>query len=187
MASATDGEFVLNASEIWCLNDDPASDVLEWIYFFGRLHIAQQGCAKTQEIKENKMLRVLVILLFVGQVAQAEETTENLAIDDIQLDEYGCTIIERPDELTFLTFRDAWRSIAADKLYSLHRHEAAIAAESCDCAALRPEWAMIIDDFEAMGFASGQSSTYRDWAAASYFPVISDLRKSVRELCEEPS
>ena len=132
------------------------------------------------------MLRVLIILLFVGHV-RAGRGDRNLATDDIQKDEYGCTIVERPDELTFLTFRDAWRSIAADKLYSLRRHEAAIAAESCDCAALRPEWATIMDDFEALGFATGPSSTYRDWAAASYFPVISDLRKSVQELCEEPS
>ena len=133
------------------------------------------------------MLRVLVILLFVGQVVRAEETPENLALGDNQQDEYGCTIVERPDELTFLTFRDAWRSIAADKLYSLRRHEALIAIESCDCDALRPEWATIMDEFDALGFASGPSSTYRDWAAASYFPVISDLRNSVQELCEEPS
>lgn len=126
------------------------------------------------------MFRVLIISLFVGQVAQAEETTE-----DIQQDEYGCTIIARPGELTFLTFSYAWRSIAADKLYSLHRHEAAVAANSCDCAALRPEWTAIMDDFDALGFAAGPSSVYRDWAADSYFPFISDLRKSVQELCEE--
>lgn len=30
------------------------------------------------------MFRVLIISLFVGQVAQAEETTENLATDRIQ-------------------------------------------------------------------------------------------------------
>ena len=133
------------------------------------------------------MLRALIMLLSVGQAAQAEETLESLTIVEVQQDEYGCTIVERPDELTFLTFRDAWRSIAADKLYSLHRHEAAIAAENCDCAALRPEWDMIIDDFKALDFASGTSSTYRDWAAESYFPVISNLRKSVQELCEEPN
>lgn len=133
------------------------------------------------------MLRVFVILLFVGQVAQAEETAESRAAGDIQQDEYGCNLVERPDELTFLTLRDAWRSIAADKLYSLRRHEAAIATESCDCAVLRPEWATVMDEFEVLGFASGSSTTYRDWAAASYFPVISDLRKSVQELCEEPS
>ena len=133
------------------------------------------------------MFRLLVILLSVSQFAQAEQTAENLALGDIQQDEYGCTIVERPDELTFLNFRDAWRSIAADKLYSLRRHEAAIAAESCDCVALRPEWATIMDEFEALGFATGPSSAYRDWAAASYFPVISDLRKSVQELCEETS
>lgn len=133
------------------------------------------------------MFRLLVILLSVSQFAQAEQTAESLATGDIQQDEYGCTIVERPDELTFLTFRDAWRSIAADKLYSLRRHEAAIVAQSCDCAALRPEWATIMGEFDALGFAAGPSSAYRDWAAASYFPVISDLRKSVQELCEEPS
>lgn len=133
------------------------------------------------------MFRLLVILLSVSQFAQAEQTAENLATGDIQQDEYGCTIVERPVELTFLTFRDAWRSIAADKLYSLRRNEAAIVAESCDCAALRPEWAKIMDEFDALGFAAGPSSAYRDWAAASYFPIISDLRKSVQELCEEPS
>ncbi|MFT5797627.1 MAG: hypothetical protein ACI84R_001689 [Candidatus Azotimanducaceae bacterium] len=142
---------------------------------------------KPQEIKENKMFRVLVILLFVGQVAQAEQTAESRATDEIQQDEYGCNIVDRPDELTFLTFRDAWRSIAADKLYSLRRHEATIATEGCDCATLRPKWATIIDEFETLGFASGPSSVYRDWAAKIYFPVISDLRKSVREFCEEPS
>ncbi|MEO9651661.1 MAG: hypothetical protein ABJ360_17420 [Roseobacter sp.] len=133
------------------------------------------------------MLRVLIILLFFGRITEAQEATENLATDDIRQDEYGCTIIERPDELTFLTFRDAWRSIAADKLYSLRRHEAAVASESCNCAALRPEWATIMEDFEALGFAAGPSSAYRDWAEVSYFPVISDLRKSVQELCEEPN
>lgn len=180
MASDTDGEFTLNSSEIWCCDDDPAPDVLEW----GRVSAM---CHEPQKMKENKMLRVLIMLLSVGQAAQAEETPENLAIVEVQQDEYGCTIVERPDELTFLTFRDAWRSIAADKLYSLRRHEGAIAAGGCDCAALRPEWATIMDDFEALDFASGPSSTYRDWAAASYFPVISDLRKSVQELCEEPN
>ena len=49
------------------------------------------------------MLRVLIIFLFFGRVAVAQEATENLATDDIRQDEYGCKIIERPDELTFLT------------------------------------------------------------------------------------
>jgi hypothetical protein len=188
MASGTDGEFMLKPHEFGRYGDDLVADVLVWNCISGRqTHLVDAVFSESQKTKENQMLRVLIILLFVGQVAQAEETTENLAPDDIQEDEYGCTIVERPEELTFLTFRDAWRSIAADKLYSLHRHEAAIATQSCDCAALRPEWATIIDDFEALDFASGPSSTYRDWAAASYFPVISDLRKSVQELCEEPN
>jgi hypothetical protein len=143
--------------------------------------------SELQKTKENKMLRVLIIFLLVSQVVQAEETTESLANDDIRQDEYGCTIIERPDELTFLTFRDAWRSIAADKLYSLRRHAVTGATESCACAALRPDWAIVADEFEALGFATGPSSGYRDWAAKSYFPVISDLRKSVQQLCEEPN
>lgn len=178
MVFGTDGEFTLNLSEIWCCDDEPAPDVLEW----GRVSAMR---SEHQKMKEKKMLRVLIILLSVGHAAQAEETPENLAIVEVQKDEYGCTIVERPNELTFSTFRDAWRSIAADKLYSLRRHEATLAAESCDCAVLRPEWATIMYDFDALGFASEQSSSYRDWAAASYFPVISDLRKSVQELCEE--
>ncbi|WP_299413542.1 hypothetical protein [uncultured Sulfitobacter sp.] len=180
MASDISGKFTLNVGEILCGGDDRAPDVLEW----DRVSSMRN---EPHKMKENKMLRVLIMLLSIGQVAQAEDATENLATGEVQQDEYGCTIVERPDELTFLTFRDAWRSIAADKLYSLHRHEAAITAESCDCAALRPEWATIMGDFEALGFVSGPSSTYRDWAAASYFPVISDLRKSVQELCEEPN
>ena len=30
MASGISGEFTLNSSEIWCSDDDPAPDVLEW-------------------------------------------------------------------------------------------------------------------------------------------------------------
>jgi hypothetical protein len=153
----------------------------------GQTNLGGAVPSELQKPKEDTMLRVLIILLFFGRVAEAQEATENLATDDIRQDEYGCTIIERPDELTFLTFRDAWRSIAADKLYSLRRHEAAVASESCNCAALRPEWATIMEDFEALGFSAGPSTAYRDWAEVSYFPVISDLRKSVQELCGEPS
>jgi hypothetical protein len=47
MASGTDGEFVLNANEIWRCGDDLVPDVLEWIYFLGWLHIAQLQCPKT--------------------------------------------------------------------------------------------------------------------------------------------
>lgn len=46
MASVTDGEFTLNSSKIWCCDDDPAPDVLEWNYFLGWLHIVQLKCAK---------------------------------------------------------------------------------------------------------------------------------------------
>lgn len=188
MGFGTDGEFALKPIEISRCSDDLAADMLGWNGILGlQSYLAGAVPSGFHKTEENKMLRVLIISLFVGQVAQAEKTTENLATDRIQQDEYGCKIVERPDELTFLTFRDAWRSIAADKLYSLRRHMAAIAADSCDCAALRPEWAVIMDDFETLGFAAGPSSAYREWAAASYFPVISDLRKSVQELCEEPS
>lgn len=33
MASGIDGEFALIVDEVWCGGDDPAADVLEWIYF----------------------------------------------------------------------------------------------------------------------------------------------------------
>lgn len=187
MAFVIDGNIALKTREFLRCSDDRAADMLGWNGILGlQTYLAGAVPSEFHKTEENKMLRVLIILLFIGQVAQAEEATENLATDRIQQDEFGCMIVERPDGLTFLTFRDAWRSIAADKLYSLRRHEAAIAAESCDCAALRPEWDTIIDEFDALGFAASPSSAYRDWAAASYFPIISDLRKSVQELCEVP-
>jgi hypothetical protein len=33
MASGISGKFTLNLGEFWCGGDDPAADVLEWIYF----------------------------------------------------------------------------------------------------------------------------------------------------------
>ncbi|MFT5797628.1 MAG: hypothetical protein ACI84R_001690 [Candidatus Azotimanducaceae bacterium] len=41
MASGISGKFTLNLGEIWCGDDDRAPDVLEWIYLFGWLHVAQ--------------------------------------------------------------------------------------------------------------------------------------------------
>lgn len=110
----------------------------------GKARLESAVLGELQKTKDNKMLKVVIILLFVGQVVLAKEKTENSAAEDIQQDECGCAMIKRPDELTFRTFRDAWRSIAAEKLYSLRGHEAAVACESCNCGALRPEWATIM-------------------------------------------
>ena len=127
------------------------------------------------------MLRTLTVLLIVGHGVQAESAATR------PVDEYGCVILERPDELTFSTFRDAWRSVAADKLYSLRRHEAAVDGQRCDCAVLRPDWATIADEFEALGFTTGSQAEYRNWSQVSYFPVIADLRRAVGDLCGEAS
>jgi hypothetical protein len=124
-----------------------------------------------------------MIFLCVGHGVHAEEATTDTA----ERDQFGCAVLERPDELTFSMFRDAWRSVAADKLYSLRRHEAVVSAQDCDCAALRPAWATITDEFEALGFGTGPQSAYSDWSQASYFPVIADLRREVGELCVEAS
>lgn len=55
---------------------------------------------------------------------------------------------------------------------------------SCDCAVLQPEWSIIEDEYQDLGFGDGPSSIYDDWADAAYFPVISELRDAARDLCE---
>jgi hypothetical protein len=127
------------------------------------------------------MLRALMIFICVGHGVHAEEA----ATETVERDQFGCAVQERPDELTFSMFRDAWRSVAADKLYSLRRHEAVVVAQNCDCAVLRPAWATITDEFEALGFGSAPQSSYRDWSQTSYFPVIAQLRREVGDLCKE--
>lgn len=129
------------------------------------------------------MLRALLIFLCVSHGVNAQEVATDLA----ERDQFGCAMLERPDELTFSMFRDAWRSVAADKLYSLRRHEAVVTAQQCDCAILRPDWTTIIDEFEALGFGSAPQSSYRDWSQTSYFPVIAELRREVGDLCKEAS
>lgn len=129
------------------------------------------------------MLRASMILLCVGHGVNVEEA----ATDATKRDQFGCAVLERPDDFTFSMFRDAWRSVAADKLYSLRRHEAVVTAQDCDCAVLRPAWATIIDEFEALEFGTGPQSSYRNWSQTSYFPVIADLRHEVGDLCVEAS
>ena len=107
------------------------------------------------------------------------------ASDPVERDQYGCAIIERPAHLTFSTFQDGWRTLAADKLYALRRHQAVIEAGDCDCSILRPDWATIDTEFDNLGFRTGPSSSYRKWSASQYHPQVSDLRQQVAELCEE--
>jgi hypothetical protein len=104
-----------------------------------------------------------------------------------EIDRYGCAIRPRPDHLTFQSFRDTWRSVAADDLYSLRRHQMALDAGSCDCQAMWPDWAIIEDEFEELGFAepTATDSQHIAWSAEEYFPVISDLRDRLRLQCQE--
>lgn len=123
------------------------------------------------------MLRAVAVILMIGGTVHADGST--------RVDEFGCTILERPDELTFSTFRDAWRSVAADKLYSLMRHRAVIDTGSCGCDVVRPEWSVIAPEFEHLGFDEGPRTAYDAWAQAEYFPDIEALRNAVDVQCGE--
>ena len=123
------------------------------------------------------MLRAVAIFLMIGGQAHADGSA--------RLDELGCAILERPNELTFSTFRDAWRSIAADKLYSLMRHRAVIDSGSCGCDVVRPEWSVITLELERLGFDEGPRADYDAWALVEYFPNIEALRSAVAAQCGE--
>ncbi len=123
------------------------------------------------------MLRAIAVFLMIGGQAHAD--------GDALLDEFGCTILERPNELTFSTFRDAWRSVAADKLYSLMRHRDVTETGSCGCDVVRPEWSVISPEFERLGFDDGPRSEYDRWAQSEYFPSIEMLRDAVATQCGE--
>lgn len=123
------------------------------------------------------MLRAVVVCLMIGGQVQADGSA--------RVDGFGCTILERPDGLTFSTFRDAWRSVAADKLYSLMRHRAVIESGSCGCDVLRPEWSIIASEFERLGFDQGPRTNYDAWVQAEYFPNIEALRNAVAMQCGE--
>jgi hypothetical protein len=123
------------------------------------------------------MLRAVAVFLMIGGPVHADGSA--------RVDKFGCTILERPEALTFSTFHDAWRSVAADKLYSLMRHRAVIETGSCGCDVVRPEWSVISSEFEQLGFYDGPRSDYDTWAQTEYFPNIETLRNSVATQCEE--
>lgn len=133
------------------------------------------------------MVLKIFLIGFVGvaSAALADGPQPRLNQAGLEVDRFGCQILQRPEHLTFITFRDAWRSIAADKLYDIHRYGASLKDQSCDCAILRPDWSVIEDDYQSLGFAEGKSSAYDDWVDTDYFPVISDLRDAVQKLCGE--
>ncbi len=126
---------------------------------------------------------VVFLTVIAPSLAIGQELSNS--VSPAEIDRFGCGIEPRPDHLTFMSFKDGWRSSAADKLYDLHRYEAAVEVQSCDCAVIRPAWAVIEDDFASLGFAEEPSSAYDAWADAHYFPVISGLREQVRALCGE--
>lgn len=121
-------------------------------------------------------MRALISVLLCIATSGLAQTSE--------VDRFGCEILDRPEELTFDGFSDAWRSIAADRLYSLMRHRNAVEASTCDCGVLRPAWTDTRERFEALGFSTGPSSTYREWSSEVYTPQIADLRRNVQEMCE---
>lgn len=123
------------------------------------------------------MFRAVAVFLMMSGPVHADGSA--------RLDEFGCAILERPDELTFSTFRDAWRSIAADKLYSLMRHHAVIDTSSCGCDVLRPEWSIIGPEFERLSFDEGPRAAYDAWAQSEYFPNIEALQNAVAAQCGE--
>lgn len=123
------------------------------------------------------MLKAVAVFLMIGGQVHADGIT--------RLDEFGCAILERPETLTFSTFRDAWRSVAADKLYSLMRYRAVIETGSCGCNVVRPEWSVISSEIERLGFDDGPRSDYDRWAQSEYFLSIEALRNSVATQCGE--
>lgn len=131
--------------------------------------------------------RAILFLALTAAPAMADQIELNNSIQPTEIDRYGCAIRQRPDHLTFRSFRDAWRSVAADDLYSLRRHQMALDAGSCDCEAMWPDWAIIEDEFEELGFAAptATDSLHIAWSAEEYFPVISDLRDRLRIQCQE--
>ncbi|QBF30774.1 hypothetical protein [Thalassococcus sp. S3] len=111
--------------------------------------------------------------------------SNNCLAQGVEVDEYGCAILDRPAAFTFDGFTDAWRSVAADRLYSLVRHQNAVEEVTCDCDTLRPDWAIITSQFETLGFSTGPSSAYRAWSSEAYKPRIADLRRAVQDMCGE--
>jgi hypothetical protein len=133
-----------------------------------------------------KLLTTLILIALAGPVV-ADTATPSVSVSPAQADRYGCAVRQRPDELTYSGFRDAWRNTAANDLYSLRRHQAALDAGSCACDALWPDWSGIVEEFEQLGFAdpAAMDSLHVTWASTEYFPVISNLRAELRDQCQE--
>lgn len=133
------------------------------------------------------MTRYLGIILMIATAgpALADQAHFSATMGTGKTDGDGCSILPRPDHMTYTTFRDGWRSVAADKLYSLRRHQRVLETGRCDCDTLRPAWSTIEAEYRDLGFANGSSSNYDAWADHEYFPVIAGLRDAVKVLCGE--
>ncbi|UWQ38457.1 hypothetical protein K3552_05455 [Leisingera aquaemixtae] len=131
------------------------------------------------------VMKAIYSLLIAAAPSLAEGAGFSNSVKPAVTDQYGCQVRTRPDHMTFTTFRDSWRSVAADKLYSLRRYQSALETGSCDCSVLQPEWSLIEGDYEILGFADGPSASYDEWSNEFYFPVISGLRDAVKEMCGE--
>lgn len=130
--------------------------------------------------------RAILFLTLTAAPAMADRIELSNSIQLAEADRYGCAIRPRPEHLTFRSFRDAWRSVAADDLYSLRRHQLALEVGSCDCETLWPDWSIIADEFEELGFSAptGTDSLHIAWSEEEYFPIISDLRDRLRIQCQ---
>lgn len=133
------------------------------------------------------MTRYLGIVLMIATAgpALADQADFTVTTGTGKTDGYGCPVLPRPGDMTYTTFRDGWRSVAADKLYSLRRHQRVLETGRCDCDTLRPAWSNIEAEYRDLGFASGPSANYDAWAAQEYFPVIAGLRDALKDLCGE--
>lgn len=57
-----------------------------------------------------KLLTTLILIAAAGPV-YADTAAPSVSVSPLQADRYGCVVRQRPDELTYSGFRDAWRAI----------------------------------------------------------------------------
>ena len=131
-----------------------------------------------------KTLSLIVLLAMASPAFSQAQTGFSGVVETPKVDAYGCSIVPRSERYTFTTFKDAWRSVAADRLYGLLRHQRVIEAESCSCGLLHPDWTDIDAAADEIGILNADRATLQEWAAEVYFPRIDALRDAVHKLCD---
>ncbi|SEK40038.1 hypothetical protein SAMN05444413_101503 [Roseivivax marinus] len=127
-------------------------------------------------------LMVLVAAASVGPLHA--QTGFSNSVESPKVDAFGCSILPRPERYTFTTFKDAWRSVAADRLYGLTRHQKVVEADTCTCDLLHPDWTSIDAAAAEIGVFEADRPELQAWAAKNFFPKINGLTTEVRKLCE---